>query len=71
MPFLSQLIDERFLAHRRRSTSIAGQIAAALAIGLFTWHLYIDHEWNWNLLAVGVTFVLVKLVIMFWSVLKE
>jgi len=71
MPFLSQLIDERFLAHRRRSTSIAGQIAAALAIALFAWHLYVDHECNWNLLAVGVTFVLVKLVIMFWSALKE
>jgi hypothetical protein len=71
MRFLGLRIDERFLAHRRRSTSIAGQAAVTLAICLFAWRFYIDHIWSWDLLAVGLTAVLVKLSVMLWSILKE
>ena len=32
MKFLGKLVDERFLAHRRRSTSVAGVTGGVLAI---------------------------------------
>lgn len=64
-------VDERFLAHRQRSTSIGGQAGAVLAVCLFGWRYYVDHVWSWDLLAVGLTVVLVKLVVMVWSALTE
>jgi hypothetical protein len=42
MNFLSRTIDERFLAHRRQSTSIAGIISAVLAICLFEWRYFVE-----------------------------
>jgi hypothetical protein len=36
-------IDERFLEHRRRSTSTAGITVAAAAILLWGYHYYVDH----------------------------
>lgn len=70
MIILGRLIDERFLAHRQRATSIAGQAGGVLAIGLFAWRLYVDNFWNWDLLAVAITVVVVKLTVMIWSGLK-
>ena len=64
-------IDERFLEHRKRSTSVAGMIGAALAILLFTYRHYFQHQWNWDLLAVGVTFVGIKLALMTWYYLTD
>jgi hypothetical protein len=37
MRFLSRTIDERFLAHRRQSTSVAGIVGGVLSICLFEW----------------------------------
>jgi high-affinity Fe2+/Pb2+ permease len=54
-------VDERFLTHRQRSTGIAGLAAVSLALGLFAYRYYHDHLWSWDLLAVGVTMVVVKL----------
>ena len=59
-------IDERFLTHRRRSTSIAGITSSVLALLLFLYRLYVDHVWRWDLLAIGVVFVVVKLALMAW-----
>lgn len=70
MSFLGRLVDERFLAHRQRSTSIGGMVGGALAICLFGWRYYVDGIWSWDLLAVGVTVVVVKLAVMVWSALK-
>lgn len=71
MSLLSRWVDERFLIHRRQSTSIAGIAGAELAIGLFAWRYYMDHVWSWDLLAVGLTFVVMKLSLMTWYVLTD
>jgi hypothetical protein len=71
MSFLSHLVDERFLAHRQRATSIGGTAGVVLAMCLFAWRLYVDHVWNWDLLAVGLTAAAVKLGIMIWSGLQD
>jgi hypothetical protein len=64
--FLRRFVDERRLEHRRRSTSIAGMGCAALALLLFEYRLLVSDVRNWDLLAVGVFFVLVKLSLMVW-----
>ncbi len=43
MSFLNRLVDERFLEHRRRSTSYAGIIGGVLAILLFAYRFYVNH----------------------------
>ena len=65
-PIPGNLIDERFLEHRRRSTSIGGMIGGALALCLFAYRYYFDHVWSWDLFAIGVTFVAVKLAVLIW-----
>jgi hypothetical protein len=71
MNILSQAVDERFLNHRLRATSIAGISCAVLAVGLFLYRYCFDHVWSWDLLAVGVTNVLVKLAVMAWYFLND
>ena len=71
MTLLSRFVDERFLAHRRRSTSLAGMIAASLALVLFLYRLYVNHVYNWDLFVVGFTFVFVKVGVMVWSALSD
>jgi len=66
MKFLGKVVDERFLEHRRRSTSVAGMVGAVVAVGLFEYRLLIDHVWSWDLLAVGIAMVVVKLALMAW-----
>ena len=69
MSLLRRFVDERFLEHRRRSTSVAGVVGGYVAVGLFAWHYYVDHFWSWDLLAVALTIVLVKTTLMLWSFL--
>jgi len=67
MSILNRVVDERFLTHRRKSTSTAGVIGGGLtAIGLFAWRYYINHVWSWDLFAVALTFVAVKMALMAW-----
>ncbi len=66
IPILNRFVDERFLEHRRRSSSIAGILAAVLAIVLFELRFFLDHIWSWDLLAVGLTFVIVKMSLFAW-----
>jgi hypothetical protein len=63
---LHRFLDERFFEHRRRSTSHAGVAAAELAVVLFLYRHFADGVWNWDLLAVGMAFVVVKLSLMAW-----
>jgi len=58
--------DERFLEHRRRSTSLAGIISVLVAFGIFEYHRLHDHIWSWDLLAVVLTFAVIKLSMMAW-----
>jgi hypothetical protein len=69
--FLTRLLDERFFAHRRRSTSIAGITSAALALVLFEYRFLRFHVWDWNLFAIGLTFVAMKLALMTWYYLTD
>ena len=35
-------------------------------MGLFLYHYYADHVWNWELFAVGLTMAVVKQGLMLW-----
>jgi hypothetical protein len=59
-------IDERFLTHRLRSTSIAGVTGGIVAMGLFAYRYYADHVWSWDLFAVGATMAVLKMALMVW-----
>ena len=66
MNIVQRFVDERFLEHRRRSTSTAGMATAALAVGLFEYRWFVDRQWSWDLLAVAVAFVVLKMSLMLW-----
>jgi hypothetical protein len=66
MNILGVSIDERFLTHRLKSTSVAGISCAILALVLFMYRLYVDHVWSWDLAAVALTNVVVKISLMVW-----
>ena len=70
-PILGRAIDERFLMHRLKSTSIAGVTAGVVAMGLFAYRYYSDHVWSWDLLAVGLTMAAVKWGLMLWFHLTD
>jgi hypothetical protein len=71
MRILGRVVDERFFEFRRRSTSVAGIVAAVLALCLFEYRLLVNHRWELDLLAVGVAFVAVKLGLMAWYYLTQ
>jgi hypothetical protein len=71
LPILGTLIDERFLTHRLRSTSVAGMIGGTLAALLFGYRYYVDHVWSWDLFAVAATIVVVKLTVLIWYRLTD
>ncbi len=66
LPLFRKVVDERFLMHRLRSTSSGGIAAGVLALVLFEWRYFVNHVWSWDLLAVGVTFVVVKFSVLAW-----
>jgi len=71
VPFLNRVIDERFLAHRLRSTSIGGLCGALVAAALLLYRYYVQHVWSWDLFAVIATIAGVKLLIMAWYFFTE
>ncbi len=71
VPLVGWLVDERFLEHRRRSTSVAGMLSAGLALVLFLYHDLVDHALRWELFAVGATFVVVKLALLAWYRVRD
>ena len=60
------VIDERFLTHRLRSTSIAGTVGGVLASVLWFYRYVVDHRLSWDLFAVAVTIAGVKVALMIW-----
>jgi len=68
---LGRAVDERFLNHRLKSTSLAGIVGGVLACGLFAYRWYADRLWSWDLFAVAVTIVGVKMVLMCWYLLTD
>ena len=71
MSIISKVVDERFLTHRFRSTSLAGVIGGVVAICLFGYRYYVNHQWSWDLLAVSLTIVGVKMAAMTWYYLTD
>ena len=66
IPILGKNIDERFLMHRLKSSSLAGIIGGLVAIALWSYRYSIDHVWSWDLFAVAITIASVKLAAMAW-----
>jgi hypothetical protein len=71
IPIIGRVIDERFLNHRLKSTSLAGVISAVLALVLFEYRYFFNHIWSWDLFSVGATFVAVKLAVMAWYLITD
>ena len=71
MNILRRFVDERFLEHRRRSTSTAGIAAAVLAVALFEYRWFADRVWSWDLFTVAVVFVAIKMSLMLWYAAKR
>jgi hypothetical protein len=63
---LPAFVDERFLKHRLRATSTAGITSATLALVLFLYRYYHDHVFRTDLLVVGLVFVVLKYLLLFW-----
>lgn len=66
VPYLGQLVDERFLEHRRRASSMAGFASIFVALGLFEYRFLHDRVWSWDLFTVLMVFVAVKLSAFTW-----
>lgn len=62
----NRIIDERFLEHRRRSSTFALMAGALVSGGLAEFHLIHDHRIDWGLFSVLMAMVLVKLSAMAW-----
>ena len=71
IPFLGRAIDERFLNHRLRSTSLGGVIGGVTAALLLAYRYYINHIWSWDLFTVAITIVGVKMTMMAWYLLTD
>ena len=71
IPVLNKFVDERFLDHRRRSSSIAGIATALLAIGLFEYRFFHDHVWSWDLMTIILAFLAIKMSFFAWYRLHE
>ncbi len=65
-PIPGQVVDERFLNHRLRSTSLGGMAACLLAVILFEVNNWRHHVWDWQLLSIPILMVVVKLSAMAW-----
>lgn len=64
-------LDERFFEYRRRSTSAAGIIGGTVAVLLFAYRFFVDHLWSWDLFAIAMTVIGVKLALMAWYYIRN
>jgi hypothetical protein len=63
---LGVAVDERFLDHRRRSSTFAMMAGALLSGGLLEYHLLRQHRIDWDLLSILLAMVVVKFAAMAW-----
>jgi uncharacterized membrane protein YccC len=63
-------IDERFLTHRLRSTSIGGLAAILVAAAFFFYNLT-HHIIRWDLFAIVATAAVVKMGVMVWYRVRD
>ena len=66
MSILQRFVDERFLTHRLRSTSIAGMAGVLTAWGLLMYRYLAQSRFSSDLFAVIAVMALVKLAAMVW-----
>ena len=66
VPILGKIVDERFLTHRLRSTSVAGMAGALVAGGLYLYRYFAHHVLSGDLFAVIATMAVVKVGLMIW-----
>ena len=71
VPVLGWTIDERFLMHRLRSTSIAGMAGTLLTGGFFFYYLFGSHVIRWDFFAIIATTAAVKLAVLAWYRLND
>ena len=75
LPFIgaipNQIVDERFLDHRRRSSTFAMMAGALISGGLFEYHLLAQHRIEWELAAVLGGMVVTKLTAFAWFRLRD
>ena len=65
------VVDERFLLHRLRSTSLGAMAGAVLAGADLLYRWYGRHQWSWDLFAVLVVMAAVKWAAMLWYHLTD
>jgi hypothetical protein len=63
-------IDERFLTHRLRSTSIGSLTAVLLAAALFFYNIA-HHIIRWDLFAIVATAAVVKMAVLVWYRMRD
>ena len=66
LPTIGSTFDERFLAHRLRSTSLAGTAAVIVTAFLFFRELLTLDRIRWDLFAIIATAAVVKLAVLAW-----
>ncbi|HTX40754.1 MAG TPA: hypothetical protein VMD25_02910 [Acidobacteriaceae bacterium] len=66
IPLLGVTVDERFLAHRWRSTSFGGMAGALVALSLFEYRWIRYRVWDWGMFSVLLAMAVVKLAFMAW-----
>ena len=66
IPILNKYVDERFLEHRRRSSSIAGFAVLILAGCIFEYRIFVSHVIDWEMGAVVLAFAVVKTSMCVW-----
>lgn len=66
IPILNKFVDERFLEHRRRSSSIAGFATLILASCVFEYRIFANHIIDWEMLAIIAAFAVAKLSMFAW-----
>jgi hypothetical protein len=66
IPIIGKELDERFIMHRLKSTSVAGVTGGILAVLLWAYDYYAQHVWSWDLFAVAATMAAVKLAALAW-----
>lgn len=71
IPILNKFVDERFLEHRRRSSSIAGFAILILALCIFEYRLIFSHTISWDMAAIMLTFAVVKMSMFAWYRFKD
>ena len=71
MRILGITIDERFLEHRKRSTSIASVVGGWVAVGLFVYRYFLNGIVVWDLFAVAATIAVVKLALLTYYLLTD